>query len=63
MKKSHMQPKTPKELREALDLTLDALAEKAGISRSSILRAEKNKRFSRIPMIAAAHRKALGVTA
>lgn len=56
-----MAPHTPKEMRESLHLTLDELAVKAGISRSSILRAEKRRKFSRIPMIAAAHRKALGV--
>ncbi len=56
-----MKTATPRELRESLKLTLEELAAKAGISRSSIVRAEHHERFSRIPMIAAAHRKALGL--
>ncbi len=52
---------TPKEIRNKLGLTLEEVATAAGVSRSTILRSESKKRFSRIPMVAAAHRKALGL--
>ncbi len=59
--KTKTEPVNPKKLRESLGLSLTQLAAKAGISRSTILRVEKKKRFSSIRSIAAAHRLALGI--
>ncbi len=58
-----MKPKNKiKRLREKTGLTMSQLAAKAGVSRSTIVRAERDGRYSTVALIAAAHRLALGVT-